>query len=344
MLHHQICFPLTLLIAFLVLAPSAASIAEAASATGGVQFAGDHYKVEGGPKIDVSVVNPVFAPRTDGTLRLVLANDGVVERLVPGIVSPGSEEEATQEMLAEFGCLDASNLKADLRSDKPIEVLSGPVHLDLLGPGETAIIEFDLGIEDGAEGPIPLSLDLEYEHQVDVSFSGGTASPLYLPTSLALDLILSVEGDPPALELMGTRSDLSPGEKGSISIIVGNAGESAATNCTARLVSASPFTTLTDRSRLGDIPAGGVAVARFDVLVEESARAQEYRIGCEISHESGVASLSVPLEVVPPNVVRLLRIPLLAVLLGATAFAIFWLLRERGNRSLRRRGPLRPRR
>ncbi len=339
----QISSLLSLLVIFL-LVPSAANLAEAASASGGVQFAGDHYKVEGGPRIDVSVVNPVFAPGTDGTLRLVLANDGVVERLVPGVVPPGSEEEAAQEMLAEFGCLDASNLKADLRSDRSIEVLSGPVHLDVLGPGETASIEFDLRIEDGAEGPIPLSLDLEYEQQVDVSFSGGTASPLYLPSNLQLDLILSVEGDPPALELMGTRSDLTPGEKGSISLIVGNAGESAAANCTARLVAASPFTPLADRSRLGDIPAGGVAVARFDVLVEGSARAQEYRIGCEISHEGGVASLSVPLAVVPPEGKRLLRIPLFVILLGAAALAIFWLVRERRNGSLRRRGPLRPRR
>ncbi|KQC15325.1 MAG: hypothetical protein APR56_01845, partial [Methanosaeta sp. SDB] len=274
----------------------------------------------------------------------VLANDGVIERLVPGVVFPGSEEDAASEMLAEFGCLDASNLKADLISDGSIEVLSGPVHHDVLGPGQTAFIEFDLRIEESAEGPIPLSLDLEYEHQVDVSFSGGTASPLYLPSSLQLDLILSVEGYPPALELMGARSDLTPGEKGSISIIVGNAGESTAANCTARLVAASPFTPLTDRSRLGDIPPGGVAVARFDVLVEGSARAQEYRIGCEISHEGGVASLSAPLAVVPSEGARLLRAPFLAILLGAAALAIFWLVRERRNRSLRRRTPLWPRR
>jgi hypothetical protein len=340
----QISSPLRLLIVFLLLAPSAASLAGAASASAGVQFAGDHYKVEGGPKIDVSAVNPVFAPGTGGTLRLVLANDGVVERLVPGVVPPGSEEEAAREMLAEFGCLDASNIKADLISDSSIEVLSGPVHLDLLGPGQTASIEFDIEIEDGAEGPVPLSLDLEYEHQVDVSFSGGTASPLYLPSTLQLDLILSVEGEPPALELMGTRSDLSPGEKGSISLIVGNAGESNAANCTARLVAASPFTPLTDRSRLGDIPPGGVAVARFDVLVDGSARAQEYRIGCEISHDGGVASLSVPLTFVPPEGARLLRIPLIGALLGAAAFALFLLVRGRRNGSLRRRGPLRPRR
>ncbi len=340
MRHDQISSTLSLLIAFLLLAPSAASLAEAE----GIQFAGDHYKVQGGPRIDVSAVNPVFAPGTDGTLRLILANDGVVERLIPQVVPPGSENEAAQEMLAEFGCLDASNLKADLRSDGSIEFLSGPVHLDVLGPGQTASIEFDLGIGEGAEGPIPLSLDLEYEHQVDVSFSDGTASPLYLPSNLQLDLILSVEGDPPALELMGSRSDLSPGEKGSISLIVGNAGKSDALNCTARLVAASPFKPLTNRSRLGDIPPGRVAVARFDVLVEGSARAQEYRIGCEISHEGGIASLSLPLAVLPPERVRLLRIPLIGALLGAAALAIFWLVRERRNRSLRRRSPLWPRR
>ncbi len=335
------------LLAFLfisLLVPSAANLAEAAPAPGGIQFAGDHYKVEGGAKVDVSVVNPVFAPGTEGTLRLILANDGVVERLAPGAVPPGSEEDAASEMLAEFGCLDASKLRADLRSDGQIEVLSGPVQIDLLGPGETAPIEFYLRIDDGAEGPIPLSLDLEYEHQVDVSFSSGTASPLYLPTSSSLDLILSIEGDPPALELVGTRSDLSPGEKGSISIIVGNAGKSDALNCTARLVAASPFTPLTDRSRLGDISPGGVAVARFDLLVEKSARAQEYSVGCEISHSGGITSLSVPLAVAPPEGARLLRITLIGAILGAAALAAFWLVRTRRNGSLRRRSPLRSRR
>ncbi|KQC15686.1 MAG: hypothetical protein WCY97_00355 [Methanothrix sp.] len=332
----RISSSLCLLVAFLLSALFAANPAGAASVSGGVQFAGDHYKVEGGPKIDVSVVNPVFAPGTPGTLRLVLANKGVVDRLVPGTVPPGSEEEAAQEMLAEFGCLDASNLRADLRTGGQIDVLSGPVHLDLLGPGETAVIEFDLRIEDGAEGPVPLSLDLEYEHQVDVSFSSGTASPLYLPSSLQLDLILSVEGDPPALELMESRSDLVPGKKGSISIIVGNAGDRRAANCTARLLAASPFNPLTDRSRLGDIPPGGVAVARFDVLVEGTAPPQEYRIGCEISHDGGVASLSIPLNVVSAEGAQL-KLVLLGILSGVSALVAFWLVRERMNRPPRRR-------
>jgi hypothetical protein len=338
----QIAPLLRLLIAFLLLATAAASPEGAAFATGEIQFAGDYYKAEGGPKIDVSVVNPVVAPGTRETLRLILANDGAVLRLIPGAVPPGSEEDAASEMLAEFGCLDASDLRAELVSDGPIKVLSGPVHLDRLGPGETASIEFNIEVEEGAEGPIPLSLNLEYEQQVDVSFNGGAASPLYLPSSLQLDLLLSVAGFPPSLELMGSRSDLVPGEEGSISIIVGNAGERRAANCTARLLAASPFTPLTKRLRLGDIPPGGVAVASFDVLVEGSARPQEYSIGCEISFDGGEASLSVPLTVVSPDGARLLIVPLLLILLGAAALAAFWLIRERTN-SQRRRGSLRPR-
>lgn len=342
MRHHQICSLLSSIL-ILLLAPSLASPLEAAPSPGEIQFTGDHYKVEGGAKIDVSVVNPVFAPGTQSTIRLILANDGAVEGLVPGLVPPGFEEEAAQEMVAEFGCLEASKLRADLRSDGSVEVLSGPVHLDALGPGETAVLEFDLGIEDDAEGPILLSLDLEYEQQIDVSFSGGTPTPLYLPSSLQLDLIISVEGEPPALELMGARSSLSPGEEGSVTLIVGNAGERDAANCTARLVAASPFNPLGGRSHLGDIPPGGVAVARFDLLVEESARAQEYRLGCEISHDGGVESLSVPLTVASSEGARLLEISILGVLLGGAALAAIWLWRRRGKRPPRRHSLL-PRR
>jgi len=325
----QISLSLRLIVATLLLVAAFASPASAASAAGEIQFAGDHYKVEGGPKIDVSVINPVFTPGTEGKLRLILTNDGVVERLVPGDVPPGSEEEAAQEMLAEFGCLDALDLRAELVSGGSIKVLSGPVHLDRLGPGETAPIEFDIEVEEGAEGPIPLSLDLEYEHQVDVSFSGGTASPLYLPSSLQLDLILTVEGAPPALELMGSRSDLTPGEEGSVTIIVGNAGEKDAENCTARLVASPLFKPLTNRSRLGDIHPGGVAVARFDVQVEGSARPQEYSIDCAISFDGGETSLSVPLNVISPDGVRLLMLPLLVIIVGAVTIAIVWFIREK---------------
>ncbi len=324
----------------LVLAPAAAILAEAE----GVQFAGDHYKVDGGPKIDVSVVNPVFTPGTSGTLRLVLANDGVVIRLVPGDVPPGYEEEAAKEMLAEFGCLDASKLRATLQSAGPVQVLSGPILIDLLGPGETTSIEFDLAIEDGAEGPILLSLEVEYEHQIDVSFDGGTASPLYLPSSLQLDLILSAEGEPPTLALLGTKSDLSPGERGSLSLVLGNVGEAAASNCTARLVTAPPFTPLANRSNLGDIPPRGYAGARFEILVDGSAPAQEYVIGCEISHDNGEASLSIPVTVVSPDRTRLFKFTLMGMMILVAAVATMRLLRRGENRSLRSRGPLRPRR
>jgi hypothetical protein len=311
-----------------LIAPSAGGSGEAR----GVQFAGDHYKVEGGPRISASAINPVVAPGTSGTLRLVMANDGVVERLVPGLVPQGYEEEAAMEMLAEFGCLVASDLKAHLLSGGPVRILSGPVHLDRLDAGDTASLNYEISIEDGASGPVPLVLEIEYEHQVDVSFSGGTASPLYLPTALRIDLVLSVEGSPPSLELAGTRSDLYPGEEGSISLIIRNAGDETAQNCTARLVAASPFTPLTARSRLGDIPPGGVGVARFDLFMEGSARPQDYSLGCEIECSGGAASLSVPLTVAIPEGWPLIGAPLPAALFGGSALAIFWLLWGRRSR------------
>ncbi|MGB3944835.1 MAG: hypothetical protein WBK88_08600 [Methanothrix sp.] len=336
--------PKVLVIPLLLLAVLAGEPGEAASGPGGVRFAEDYYKVEGGPRIDVSVVNPVFSPGSSGTLRLILANDGVVDRLVPGVVPPGKEAEAAQEMLAEFGCLEASNLMAILRSGGPVEVISGPATIEILGPGETRALHFDIKIDERAEGPVPISLDLEYEHQVDVSFSGGTATPLYLPSSRTIDLILSVEGNPPALGVMGSRSILHPGERGSISLIIRNGGESRALNSTARLVAAPPFSTLADRSRLGDIPPGGVAVARFDVFVEGSARAQEYRIGCEISHDGGITTLSIPVSVVLEEGSGPFRTLILGALLAGGGAAALWLIRLKKSGSPRRRSPILPRR
>lgn len=336
MQNHQIRSILLLIL----LAPGAASLAEA----GGVQFAGDHYKIQGGPKIDVSVINPVFSPGESGTLRLILANDGVVEGLIPGTVPPGSEEEAAQEMLEEFGCLEASNLRADLLPAGPVRVLSGPVQIDRLGPGKTSPLEFEIEIQEGAEGPVLLTLQVEYEHQTDVIFSGGAASPLYLPTILQLDLILSVEGSPPTFKLISTRSDLSPGEEGEIGLVLGNAGRAEARNCTSRLVASPPFIPVSNISHLGDIPAGGTAVARFEVAVEGSASAGEYRVGCEMIHDGGVSTLSIPLSVVHPEGSRLFGDRLVGLLLLAATLAALWHLRSRMKGLSRGRRTLRPRR
>lgn len=336
--------PSRLIISLILLALFGAELAQAASASGGVRFAEDYYKVEGGPRIDVSVVNPVFSPGTTGTLRVVLANDGVVERLVPGVVPPGSEGEAAQEMLAEFGSLEASKILVALRSDGPVEVLSGPATINLLGPGETTTLNFDIRIHERADGPVPVSLDLEYEHQVDVSFSGGTPSPLYLPSSRTIDLILSMEGRPPALGLMGARSRLHPGELGSISLIIRNAGDNPAKRSTARLVAGPPFTLQQDRDHLGDIPPGGVAVARFDVFVEGSALPQEHSIGCEISHDGGVATFSIPVSVVLEERSGPFGTLILVALLAAGGGAALWLIRLKKSKSPRRRGPILPKR
>ena len=229
-------------------------------AAGDIYFAGDHYKVEGEPLIRAAPVNALFAPGENATLRLALSNSGGVVKLVPRDVPFGSEPEAAQEMLAEFACKDAVNLDATLYSKGPIEVISDPVHVQSLPSGDVALLEFALAIGEDAAGSYRLPLDLEYEHQIDVSVNGDRKSPLYLPISKSLKIDLNVEGDAGALRVVGAKSEISPGEKGSFVLAVENGGQRFARNCTAKLIASPPLTLEEDEAFLGDIGPGEVKV------------------------------------------------------------------------------------
>ena len=324
----QLCLIICLLLA------SSVVLSGPSSAADKIAFVGDYYKVEGEPLLRATAVNPALPPGENVTLRLVLANDGWVEELIPGDIAPGEEAEAAQEMLAELRCVDAANLRARLSSSGPIRVVSGPVSLDSLPAGETVPLEFSLQVGESADGVYRLPLSLEYEHQIDVSISNGQPSPLYLPAEKKLEIKVEVE-EVSSIAVVRARSDLRPGKNGTVTLAIRNTGMKTLVGCTAQLATDPPLDPLDDEVPLGDLGPGQVVMARFGGGVDEDAGAQEYDLDCNIDHLMGVASAPFTVVVEKDSMMSLLAVPLvIAVLAG---LVLIQRRRSRQVKSLRRR-------
>jgi hypothetical protein len=297
-----------------------------------VFFEGDHYKAVGSPKLVASVANPQI-DQGRSILRVALANVGALEKLIP--VGKGKEEPNILEEISEEGHdVDAVNVTAVLSGSGHVTVRLRPVHIDYLPSGSMKYLEFDVTAVD--EGPADLTLDLSYEHQVDVTMSDGLASPLYMPANSSLGLEVSVKGQKRELKIEGVSAHLSPGSNGTLLALVGNPMDFIAKNCTARLAAAPPFSSGGTVS-LGDMAPGQVAVAKFWVSTEDDAPVREYLMACELGHDGGTTASSFPVELSPNSLFLDRIIPVLTtILLVLSAGSFFFLTwNKRGRRRLR---------
>ncbi len=293
-------------------------------------FQGDHYKAVGSPKLLATVANPQI-DQGRSILRVALANVGSLEELIP--VGKGKESDIAEEISEEVHGADAVNVTAVLSGSGPVTVRSRPVRVGSLPSGSMRYLEFDVTAEE--EGRADLTLNLSYEHQVDVTVSDGLPSPLYAPASSSLSLEVNVKGLEKELKIEGVRADLSPGSNGTLLALVGNPMDFTAKNCTARLAAARPFSS-GGKVSLGDLAPGQVAVARFWVSTEEGAPAREYLMACELGHDGGTTASSFTVELSPKSLSLVRVLPFLSLLLVLCAVSFFLLARSRkGRRRLR---------
>ncbi|OPY53736.1 MAG: hypothetical protein A4E48_00569 [Methanosaeta sp. PtaU1.Bin060] len=302
-------------------------------------FADDHYKALGGPKIEASAVNCVSP--SDPVLRILLANDGLLDELVP-ISSNGSKEDVSGEMREEMRCTDALNIQATLEGCGPVNVTSGPRSIESLPSGDRAELSFNITLGNGANGWYDLPLILSYEHQVDVSVNGGDVSPLYQPENSTALVRVFVQGEDGSLRVSGTRSDLRPGGSGMIMAVIENAGTEILKNCTARLICVPPFHGDADGCALGEIAPGSPAIASFPARVDENASQESYQLGCEVGFDGGKAILSVPValskSVWPLGLSSWQAATAASLVLVASAATILFIRRPRSSRRRRRLG------
>lgn len=255
-------------------------------------FADDHYKAVGLPLLNASIANPVLG-LGDSILTITMANDGRLEELMP-ISGNGSREDIAKEMAEETHSVDAQSITATLTGAGQISVTSGPQRIESLPSGAVREVTFNLSVADGPGGWISLPLHLDYERQVDVSVSDGEVSPLLLPGNATLSVrVLAPSAGP--LRVLGTKSDLFPGKSGYLLLVIKNEGPKDLHNCSASLEAAPPFRSDGKESLLGDMHPGALAVAVFSVSVDGSAALQDFQLGCRVSSEDGLFSLSFPL-------------------------------------------------
>jgi hypothetical protein len=293
-------------------------------------FADDHYKALGIPRLNASAKNPVLTPG-DCVLEIALANNGRMEELIP-MGNSGSPEDISQEMQEEMHSVDALNITARLEGGGPVEVTTAAQHLSSLPSGTLADLAFNLSVVEG-EGWQDLWLNLDYEHQMDVSVADGTVSPLYQPESSRQKIRVLVQGTI-GPEVLGAISDLVAGGRGQLSVAIKNAGKYALKNCTASLRAAPPIFCQGTAVALGDLPPGGLAVASFSLSAAGNASLDRYQLACEISSQNGTALLMVPLALPSPGW-RSYILPALGVALAISALVLWWRRGARRRRRLR---------
>jgi hypothetical protein len=195
----------SLILAIAILAAFATTEAEEL-----IFFADDHYKVLGEPELQASAINPMIEPGKSAVLRVVLANNGRVEELVP-INGNGSKADVVLEMQEEQRSVDALNITARLLGDEHISITSSPCHIDSLPTGSVTQMEFELSADEVASGWHDLLLNVDYEHQMDTSVFEGVASPLYQPDNISQVLRVMVQGSEGPVRILGVKSDISQG-------------------------------------------------------------------------------------------------------------------------------------
>ncbi|HOU70433.1 MAG TPA: hypothetical protein PKY20_02490 [Methanothrix sp.] len=299
-------------------------------------FADDYYKSLGRPALAASAVNPVLLPG-EGTLQINLANLGRLEELIP-IEQSGPARDIHLEMKEEMRGGHALAVNAALIGSGGIAVSSGPERIDDIAPGDNAILDYNVTVMKNASGWSRLALEISYQQQADVSVKSGEVFPLYeaAKDNLSLDVFVAGEGQP--LSILGSPPSRNLFRGHSLKAVISNDGQDDLHNCSARLLAAPPFSALGREEILGDLPAGSLALADFNLRIDGEAKQQDYQMSCRICCQERCSSL--PLTVSwQPGLLQGKGLPSLAILglvgLGAIALKRVDLLR----RDKRRRGP-----
>ena len=299
-------------------------------------FADDYYKSLGRPILAASAASPSLPPG-ESILYINLANMGRLEELLP-IDQNGPPRDILAEMKEEMKGGHALAISASLIGSGPIQVASGPVMVDDIAPGERALLNYTVNVKENGTGWSRLTLDISYQQQADVSVKNGEIYPLYEAArdNLSLEVFLSGEGD--MLRVLGSSlsSSLLSGEK--LRAVISNDGPEDLYNCSARLLTAPPFSANGPEIALGDLPAGSLALADFNLQIDGEAKRQDYQMGCRICCQERCSSLPMTVSL-PPGLWEGKGLPALAILGLAGLGAIILKKTDLLRRDKRRRGP-----
>lgn len=272
------------LIVVLILIPSVASQEF-------MLFADDSYKAAGSPDIQISVLNPVVDAGMPCILKIIVANDGRLDALIPTGFSGSEDPEG--EMREEMKAADALNVVVEVSSagDHNVQRRSLP----LLQAGSHAVLEFPVRVDFNASGCI-LNVNVTYEHQVDARISKGKPVQLYVPGNASRMIPLEVRRSD-RIAVLHTDGELRAGSNRSLGVVIKNQSPWPVRNCTLRLIASSPIRSSQKDVWIGDLMPGEPALVRVWADVEKNASLDQYRISCILNHDGGVERLTFPVRI-----------------------------------------------
>jgi hypothetical protein len=260
-------------------------------------FADDHYKSLGRPALAASSANPALLAG-EGVLHINLANLGRLEELML-INQSGPAQDIRLEMKEEMKGSHALAIDVALIGSGPILVTSGPERIDDIAPGEKAMLDYNVSVMKNASGWSKLALDVSYQRQADVSVNNGEVYPLYEAARDNLSVDVFVAGKGESLSILGSAlsHNLFRGQR--LRAAISNDGPEDLHNCSARLLAAPPFSASGPERALGDLPAGSLALADFDLKIDGDAKQQDYQMGCQICCQQRCTSLPLTISLRP---------------------------------------------
>jgi len=254
--------------------------------------------VEGSPDLEALIVgDDQFQVGTTGTLELVIQNKGTFEGRVTGaddqVLAYGY---AMGGMMAAYPCTTAQNVTVAIESSSPVvEVVGGAAYVGALPRSFVTPKElpFDIRVYRYADvGTYELELKVSYEYIKDVDWLNPPDSlplppdpdaynPMTYQPQFDFTFEERTETIPIVLNVVGSyfeavKTDVEhmrPGASGSVSVTLGNNGETAY-DVTAEVVPSGNFVPVDRSSYLGTVDAGGRVRTEFKVAVSDDAIAK----------------------------------------------------------------------
>lgn len=241
-------------------------------------------------------------PGATGSLSVVLGNDG----------------ETAYDVTAEV--LPSGNFV-------PVDRAS---YLGTVQQGERVTTEFKIAVSrDAIAKTSPLSIKVSYMDKQDVAQS--------MTVTAGVDIAPKVE-----FEIVSVMTDgpMEPGAEREMSVSIKNSSLTDITDAVARINAVDPFSSTDDSAFIGDMAAGELQVATFQIAADDDATVKPYGIDVEVKYRDGNGDvytsdvMKAYLDVMPRSALSLESALLIAVLIvGGGAAAIFGWRAYRGRRN-----------
>ncbi len=185
------------------------------------------------------------------------------------------EEGLISATIENAGTETIYNSKVNILQKSTLTTQDTPKSIETLEPGHTKTLKFRVSIDKKTtEGPLPISFQVKYEDKNDnIKKSDIQTAKVNLNPERTF-------------EISGTSEDLYVNSKGAIHIKVRNNGENTVKNAKLVIKKNKPFSPVSNKASLGDIPPNDVSTASFKLDVIDQLLPQNYSIDLYVEYDN----------------------------------------------------------